>query len=259
MTLAAETKGRRRNTSLQSDRLRTAPAAPVAKATSLGTVQALLLAVVATVVPVLAHTVSMPIGVAFAVGIALVIAAVAPASIPVVIVFSFVFQNTVVAMITPLLDGQQSFTMARSYNFMLVATFWGMVVLYQIFGRVTLDAKTNQVLRYSYATFILVGIYFVIGALHDANGAVIYLRNIATPLMCLQIGLVIAARFRPDFLPGFAVIAALALVYGFLELIFQMDFLRLFNGDTYIRMLQQDAYDAGFLGAPDAGHRLRHS
>jgi hypothetical protein len=244
---------------LYSDRLLTADAPRRDRTAWANTFQALSLAAVATIVPVLAHTAGLPVGAIFAIGLALLIAAMAPAAVPVVIVFSFVFQNSVVALITPLLTDTQSFTFARSYNFLILATFWVMVTLYRLFGRPNLDAGIDRVLRYSYGVLFLIGIYFVIGALHDPSGATIYLRNIATPLMCLQIGLIIGAQYRPDVLPGLTIIAVLELLYGMLELIFQMDFLRLFHGDGYIRLLQQDGYDAGFWvkQMQDTGYVIR--
>lgn len=201
---------------------------------------------VAIALPVLGHAAGgVPLGTLFAVGIALVIVAGAPGAIPVTIVFSFVFQNTIVSLITPLLH-QEDFNLARSYNFMLVATFWAAVTYLYFIGRANFPAGIAQVLRLSYIVLLLVGAYFVFGAIHDANGAIIYLRNIATPLMCLQIGVIVGFMFRPTYVPALAVIAVLTLLYGLAELVFQMEFLRLINGDIYYRMLTHDAYDSGF-------------
>lgn len=206
----------------------------------------LLFAVVAIALPILGHVAGgVPLGTLFAIGMALVIVAGAPAAIPVTIVFAFAFQNTVVSLITPLLH-QSDFNLARSYNFFLVATFWASATCLYFIGRADFPAGIARILRVSYIVLILVGIYFAAGAIHDANGAVIYLRNIATPLMCLQIGLIVGFMFRPTYVPALAVIAVFALLYGLAELVFQMEFLRLINGDTYYRMLTQDAYDSGF-------------
>jgi hypothetical protein len=222
---------------------------PIASARSRGAAnifQVLLLALLATCVPVFAHAAGgIAVGLPFVLGLALLIAVGAPAAMPVTIVFAFLFQNAVVALISPLLSGQHDFTLARSYNFLLVVTFWLVISFSHLLGRRRLGEGVATVLRYSYGVLLLIGIYFVIGALHDANGAVIYLRNIATPLMCLQIGLVIGERARPNILAPLVLLALLSLSYGYLELLFQMDFLKLFNGDTYLYLQMQDRIDGG--------------
>jgi hypothetical protein len=222
------------------------PITPARTSGVASTFQVLLLALLATSVPVLAHAAGgIAVGLPFALGLALLIAVGAPAAMPVTIVFAFLFQNTLVALISPLLADQHDFTLARSYNFLLVATFWAVMTFAHFLGERRLDLGIDRLLRYSYGVLVLVGIYFVIGALHDANGAVIYLRNIAAPLMCLQIGLIAGERARPNILAPLVLIALLALFYGYLELLFQMDFLKLFNGATYLYLQMQDRIDGG--------------
>lgn len=231
---------------MYSDRLLTVEPTPVRRVAVGNTSQALLLAAAATALPIFAHAaLGFSPGVAVALGLGLLIAVGAPAAIPVVIVFAFVFQNTGIALISPSLADQQSFTLARSYNFLLVAIFWAAVTFDYVLGRLSFDARTNQLLRLSYAVLILVVLYFVWGAIQNTNGAAIYLRNIATPLMCLQIGVVVAARSRPNWLGAFTIMALLALLYGYLELIFEIDFLKLVNGDTYLRLSVEDQLNAG--------------
>ncbi len=211
------------------------------------TLQALFLAALAICVPVFAHAAGgIAVGLPFAFGLALLIAWGAPAAMPVTIVFAFMFQNTAVAAVSPLITDQESFNLARSYNFILVATFWAVVVLNYFFGRFRLDGATDRVFRYGLMVLGLVGIYLVIGAAQNANGAIIYLRNIATPLMCLQIALVVGARYRPEIVPALTIIAVAAVLYGLAELIFGVEFLRLINGDSYFLLVQQDQHDSGF-------------
>lgn len=232
---------------MYADRLLTEPLAPARGGAAANTAQVLLLALLATAVPVFAHAVGgIAVGLPFAFGLALLIAIGAPAAMPVTIVFAFLFQNTAVAAVSPLITTQESFNLARSYNFIIVATFWGMVIFNQIFSRDTLDPSTNRILRYSYWVLGFVGLYLLIGAAQNPNGAIIYLRNIATAILCLQIGLVVGARYRPEIVPAIAIIAIAAVLYGLLELVFGVAFLRVVNGDSYFLLVQQDQFDSGF-------------
>ena len=232
---------------MYADRLLNDRVAPARGTLATNTFQMLLLAVLATCVPVFAHAAGgIAVGLPFAVGLALLIAGGAPAAMPVAIVFAFMFQNAAVALISPLITDQQSFNLARSYNFIIVATFWGVVLLNYFFGRTRLDRMTGLVFRYSLVVIGLIGVYLVIGAAQNANGAIIYLRNIAMPLMCLQIGLMVGARYRPEIVPAVTIIAVAAVLYGLAELIFGVRFLHLVNGDSYFLLVQQDQHDSGF-------------
>lgn len=230
-----------------ADRLLSERMAPPRGAVAADTLQVLFIAVLATCVPVFAHAAGgIAVGLPFAFGLALLIAWGAPAAMPVTIVFAFMFQNTAVAAVSPLITDQESFNLARSYNFIIVATFWSVVVLNYVFGRFRLDGMTDRVFRYGLLVLGLVGIYLVIGAAQNVNGAIIYLRNIATALMCLQIGLVVGARYAPEIVPALTIVAVAAVLYGLAELIFGVHFLRLINGDSYFLLVQQDQHDSGF-------------
>ena len=115
---------------MYADRLLSDRIAPPRGGIAASTVQVLLLALLAIGVPVFAHAAGgIAVGLPFAFGLALLIAGGAPAAMPVTVVFAFMFQNAAVAAVSPYITDQESFNLARSYNFIIVATFWGVVVL----------------------------------------------------------------------------------------------------------------------------------
>jgi hypothetical protein len=93
---------------------------------------------------------------------------------------------------------------------------------------------------------VLIGCYFLRGLLADPVSAVIYLRNIATPFMLIQIFALAAYRQRIEILGPLKLITALALLYGYVELFNQEALHRLVNGDTYITLGMRQIYEAGF-------------
>jgi hypothetical protein len=65
------------------------------------TVIALTLAFIATGMPILGHLAGQPIGIAMCAALGLLVALLAPATLPVVLVFSYLFQNLLVAVVSP--------------------------------------------------------------------------------------------------------------------------------------------------------------
>src|SRR5712692_9907468 len=90
---------------------------------------AIALAFIATGVPILAHLSGQPIGMAICVVLGLLIAGFAAPTLPVVLVFSYLFQNLFVSLVSPEIVDLSEFKAIRGYNFLLTATAWLVVVL----------------------------------------------------------------------------------------------------------------------------------
>lgn len=214
--------------------------------TGIGTALAtLVLSIVATASPVLAHPVSMGLGMVLCVMSALFIANFLTPAAPFVILFSFLFQNTFVALVSPHLDGETSFMIVRSYNFVLTATVWAFLYFAFLLKLRTFSPEFRRLMAISTAAVCVVVAYFALGLLSNPSGAAVYLRNVITPIMVLQICLLVSYHRRPQLTPTLLLFGGLILLFGYLELFLQMDFLSLFNGDTYIRMRLKEGVDSG--------------
>ena len=69
----------------------------------------------------------------------------------------------------------------------------------------------------------------------DPKDAVVYFRNILTPIACFYIAIIAASVYRIDLSRTLTWLSLLAITYGYCELTFRMDFLALFNGDDYVQ------------------------
>jgi len=92
-------------------------------------------------------------------------------------------------------------------------------------------------------------VYLGLGAVHgDAKDAIVYFRNVITPIACFYVAIIAASLYRIDLTRTVPWLAGFAIAYGYCELAFGMDFLSLFHGDQYIlraiaRQIQSGAYE----------------
>jgi hypothetical protein len=206
---------------------------------------AIALAFIATGMPILGHLAGQPIGIAICVVLGLLIAGFAAPTLPVVLVFSYLFQNLAVSLVSPEIVDLSEFKAIRGYNFLLTATTWLVVVGRYWVDRASFERGFRVLMNVSFLAFGLVGIYFLIGLPSNPMNAAIYLRNIATPLMLFEIFAVVAARFRLTIHAAFGVMAYAIVAYGYAELFFHEAWLRLVNGDMYLQLTNKEWHDAG--------------
>ena len=203
------------------------------------TAEALVLfgvAILAVVVSVSAFAVSTIFGVAATFVLTLVLAIVMPAGIPLLIATSFVLQNTVVAWYTPYIGDVDTFDAMRSSNFIIVMTAFAAFLAAAFQAHIRSIAPLRPWLIGGIALCGLVTLYFALGAIAgDPKDAVVYFRNILTPIACFYIAIIAASVYRIDLTRTLTWLAALAIVYGYCELTFRMEFLGLFNGDDYVQ------------------------
>ncbi len=195
----------------------------------------LFVAVLLVIASISSFAVSTVFGVAATFVLTLVIATVLPASIPVVLITSFMYQNMVVAWFTPYVPDNTAFDALRGANFVILMAAYGAFLAASLQYRLRALPRLRPWLLAGIALAGLIGFYLLLGAARgNAKDAIVYFRNTITPLACFHIALVAASLYRIDLRKSLLWLGAGAVVYGYCELIFTLDFLGLFNGDLYI-------------------------
>ena len=205
---------------------------------SRATTEALLHAVVAVLVVILSvssFAVSTVFGVGATFAMTLLVAIVLPAGIPFLIACSFVFQNMVVAWYTPLIPDNTTFDAMRGANFVILITAFAAFLAAAFQVRVR---AIDPIRPWIVGGILLCGVvtfYLGLGAIHgEAKDAIVYYRNTITPIACFYVAVIASSIYRIDLKRLVPWLAGFAIVYGYCELTFAMDFLSLFHGDQYI-------------------------
>ncbi|WP_157775374.1 hypothetical protein [Hartmannibacter diazotrophicus] len=186
---------------------------------------------------------------------ALLVANFIPKSIPAVILISALFQNLFVSMTSPLIQSLETFNFVRGFNFLTLVIFF----LFYWFGVLFQRQRYNALfMRYFYASTIVllvVGVYFAFGLIKNGQGAIIYLRNIAVPLMVFQVTMTIAYSHRPKVTVPFIVVAVLIVLLGYFEFFFRDEWLQLTNYSNYAYWNTTAFREVGYYYRVAAIHR----
>jgi hypothetical protein len=198
-------------------------------------------------VSVIAFLISTLLGVFVSFIAMLALCILVPASIPLVIIGAFMFQNTIIASFSPMVAADSGFDAVRAVNFVLTMTGFGAFFLASILTTQRLPSAVRPWLLASLAILGIILFYLALGAVRgEVRDALVYFRNTVTPIACFYIGLVAASQYRTQLTNGIAIIAAIAIVYGYCELFFTFDFLSLFNGDRYMELKMSRQIDTGY-------------
>lgn len=158
-----------------------------------------------------------------------------PTSLPTVIVTSFLYQNTFIAAFGPLLTTDEAFDALRGANFVILVAATAVCMLAAMVNPERLPFETRKWLLVSFAVIIIVMLYLGLGAGRGmARDAIVYFRNSVTPIACFSIGLVVASTYTKETRRAIVALGIGALLFGYCELFYGMDFLSIFNGDDYI-------------------------
>src|SRR5216683_5615598 len=210
-----------------------------------GPVATIALAAVVTGLPVVLHMAGLWAGIATCVVLALLVANFAAPAVPIALIFSYLFQNLFVALVSPIISDIDQFNSIRAYNFVLTAVIWIVVAWTFWTARARFDRRFRAFMDVTTVALVSIGLYFIVGLAANPSGAIIYLRNIVAPFLLLQIFAVVAYRHRISMSSAFVVIASFTLLYGYAELLAHDSLLSLVNGDTYINWRIKEGYEAG--------------
>jgi hypothetical protein len=224
-----------------------------------GAVGTLLAAVVVTATPVFLHLLGPPIGIGVCVLLALLLGNFAAPAVPVVVLFSTLFQNTFVSLVSPAITSVEQLNTIRSYSFILTATAWLTMAASYWMARGAFSRELRIMIDLTTGVLVVVGLYFLLGVRENPSGAVVYLRNIITPILLFQIFALTAYRHRLAITTPLLVMACVALAYGFLEFLVHDSLINLINGDTYLewRMHQDHEPNAWMKELQETGRVIR--
>ncbi|TIO78524.1 MAG: hypothetical protein E5X74_02120 [Mesorhizobium sp.] len=176
-----------------------------------------------------------PFGVAATFVLTLILANAMPSGVPVLIICAFLYQNLVVAWFTPYIPDNDTFDALRGTNFIILMTAFGIFLAASFQHRVRALTELRPWLLLSMVLCGTVCFYFALGVVHGGpKDAVVYFRNTITPLACFHIAVLAASLYPVDLRRSMLWLGAGAIIYGYAELIFTMDFLGLFHGDLYV-------------------------
>jgi hypothetical protein len=202
------------------------------------TVEALVhvgVALVLVAVAVSSFAVSIPFGVVTAFAMMMLFSVALPQGIPVVIICSFLYQNVAVAWFTPYSSANAAFDALRGANFVMLMAAYGVFFLASFQYRLRPVVDLRPWLLWSIALSGIICFYLALGAVHGTpKDAIAYFRNTITPIACFHIAIVAATLYRVELRKSLVWLGSGAIVYGYLELIFKLDFLSLFHGDEYL-------------------------
>ena len=195
---------------------------------------ATLLGLVLTGLPVALNFFGQPIAAGTCLALAALTAWRYEAAVPSVLLVGYLFQTTFVAYASAYVTDVSSLDAMKSYNFVTTTGVWFVLALRFVDNYRTVSPFVRRLTIYSCAILAITGCYYVPGLLYDPRGATIYLRNIALPIMLLQICLFIGSRHR--FHMGTAVVIFLGTLVtcGYFELFFVERWLDLTHGWSYI-------------------------
>jgi hypothetical protein len=204
-----------------------------------------VLGMVVTAMPVVFHLAGQPIAIALCVLLSAILACVATASVPIALIISYLFQNLFVALVSPQITSIEQLNSIRAYNFVMTATVWLVLTASYWLERRTIERRMCLTIDVTTAALVLIGAYFVLGVVSNPENAATYLRNIAAPFLLFQIFALVAYRHPVPFIKPLAILAAVAVAYGFFELLAQKELFRLVNGDVYINWRVRQEFDSG--------------
>lgn len=186
-------------------------------------------------ISVSSFVISMPLGLAVTFALTLALVTFRPQAAPMVIVTAFMFQNVIIATFTPMVPNDQAFDSLRGANFVVLMTAYGAFLLATFQSRLRHVTGLRPWLIAGLGVLAMICVYLALGAVAgEPRDAIVYFRNTVSPLACFHVALVAASLYRVRLDRALAWLGAAAIVYGYGELLFTMDFLHIFNGDLYI-------------------------
>jgi hypothetical protein len=193
----------------------------------------------------LLHTASPLLAIVVQSLIACTIAIALPAYVTPVAIFTLVFQNIFVSIMSPIIGSPSELEFIKGYNFLGCAVMWATVVAVWLLRWRSAPAAVMRLMIAGFVLMATIGIYFLIGFLQDQLPAVIYLRNVVFPLLMFQLALLTASSSATPITRVLIAIGVVMMVCGYLEFSLRDLWLDLTNGHAYWRFEEIKATNSG--------------
>lgn len=190
----------------------TAPALALAN-----TIVGLAIAALMIAMPIAAHGVHAALGITLALTLTVVCAWHAPQVAVIAVLFAFLFQNLFVSLMADLIRNEDDFDIVRAYNFLILAATWTVAAIRFLARWHRHDPELISYVKITSALMAVIGIYFLVGFAFNGITAVIYLRNIVTPLLFFQLCVILLATYPARLGPSLSFLGLLIIVGGFFE------------------------------------------
>ncbi len=192
-----------------------------------------VVALTATALPLTAQLVSPLIGLPIAVVLAFTVANHLPRFVPGVVIFAAMFQNTIVSILTPWIADADGFNFIRGYTFLVTVVMWLVLVGAFLARPDDHGPLARRLVRQGIVVLVVIGVYAVIGLARNGSAAIVYTRNIVTPVLLLHLMLLTSGRARLGIGRVIVFYAGLYFACGWLEMVSRPTWLALTNGDGY--------------------------
>jgi len=191
------------------------------------------IAAIVTMAPVAAHGVHAGLGIVTALLLTAAVAWRLPQVALVAVLFSFLFQNLFVSLMSGFVRSETDFDIIRAYNFLILCVTWLVVVgTFLAHWRRRVRAVDPYV-KVSVALMAIIGLYFMAGFVFNGMTAVVYLRNIVTPLLLFQVCLALFSAHEVRISRGIAALGVLGAICGLFEFAARDAWLAWTNGYGY--------------------------
>ena len=157
----------------------------VAAANFANAVLTVVVAACITAIPVFAHLLHPAVGVLSAVLLAGLCAWRMPQVAIVAIIFALLFQNTFVSLVADYVVSDDDFDVIRGYNFVTISVTWLVLTATFLANWTRRNTAIDPFVKVLAALFVILGVYFLLGFAFYGITAIVYLRNIVTPLLHL--------------------------------------------------------------------------
>ncbi len=204
-----------------------------------------------TALPVYAHALHPAAGVLTAALLGGICAWRMPQIAIVTILFALLFQNFFVSLAVDFVVSDDDFNVIRGYNFVILSITWLVVTTTYLHGWRERNRSADPFVKVLVMVFVTLGIYFLIGFVFYGIAAIVYLRNIVTPLLLFQICMLAFLRQPIRLGQAMTILSVLVVLCGFFEFFYREAWLDFTNGYAYWERSQGPnyvtlAYDKAF-------------
>jgi hypothetical protein len=191
------------------------------------------LAFIMSAAPVLLHLVNPGLAIAFTVVSAFGVALFFERATPMLILVSFMFQTTFVAMASSHVTQYSDLDAIKVYDFLTAIGVWTAMAARVLLGQARVSPFLWRMILASTGILVLAGLYFIAGLPIDARSAAVYMRNIGLPALLFQICLFVSSRNPLAMRSTASLLLMILAICGYFELLDMQHWLTLTGGWRY--------------------------